>query len=43
VGLNRQVFHHSTPPTAEDVKPSDLCDRLETQRIYVFSNHIPAD
>jgi 3,4-dihydroxy 2-butanone 4-phosphate synthase / GTP cyclohydrolase II len=43
VGLNRQVFHRSIPPTPEDVKPSDLCDRLETQRIYVFSNHIPTD
>ncbi|HIK46265.1 MAG TPA: bifunctional 3,4-dihydroxy-2-butanone-4-phosphate synthase RibB/GTP cyclohydrolase II RibA [Leptolyngbyaceae cyanobacterium M65_K2018_010] len=43
VGLNRQVFHRSTPPSAEDVSPSDLCDSLETQRIYVFSNHIPTD
>lgn len=39
VGLHRQVFHRGTPATPEDVKPSDLCDSLETQRIYVFSNH----
>lgn len=43
VGLDRQVFHHGTPPAADDVKPSDLLQNLETQRIYVFSNHIPSD
>jgi 3,4-dihydroxy 2-butanone 4-phosphate synthase/GTP cyclohydrolase II len=43
VGLHRQVFHRSSPATANDVKPSDLCDHLETQRIYVFSDHIPMD
>ena len=43
VGLHRQVFHRGTPTTGDDVKPSDLCDSLETQRIYVFSTHIPMD
>ena len=43
VGLDRQVFHHDAVPTAETVKPSDLCGSLESQRIYVFSSHLPAD
>jgi 3,4-dihydroxy 2-butanone 4-phosphate synthase/GTP cyclohydrolase II len=43
VGLNRQVFHHGAVPTSETVKPSDLCGSLESQRIYVFSSHIPTD
>lgn len=43
VGLDRQVFHHSTPPARDDINPSDLMQGLETQRIYVFSNHIPSD
>ena len=43
VGLDRQVFHHDAVPTPETVKPSDLCGSLESQRIYVFSSHIPAD
>jgi 3,4-dihydroxy 2-butanone 4-phosphate synthase/GTP cyclohydrolase II len=43
VGLHRQVFHRGTPATGDDVKPSDLCDSLETQRIYVFSDHVPMD
>jgi 3,4-dihydroxy 2-butanone 4-phosphate synthase/GTP cyclohydrolase II len=37
VNLNRQVFYRGSP--TEDVKPSDLTKTLETQRIYVFSNH----
>jgi 3,4-dihydroxy 2-butanone 4-phosphate synthase/GTP cyclohydrolase II len=39
VQLSRQVFSldRPTPP----IHPSDLCDRLETQRIYVFSSHNP--
>ena len=36
VGLHRQLFHRGTPTQQDDVKPSDLCDSLETQRIYVF-------
>jgi 3,4-dihydroxy 2-butanone 4-phosphate synthase/GTP cyclohydrolase II len=43
VGLSRQVFHRGNPPDKEDMKPSDLCDSLETQRIYIFSNHVPSD
>jgi 3,4-dihydroxy 2-butanone 4-phosphate synthase/GTP cyclohydrolase II len=43
VGLDRQVFHHDEVPTPKTVKPSDLCGSLESQRIYVFSNHLPAD
>ena len=43
VGLNRQVFHRTTPSQPEDIQPSDLGNQLETQRIYVFSGHIPAD
>jgi 3,4-dihydroxy 2-butanone 4-phosphate synthase / GTP cyclohydrolase II len=43
VGLNRQVFHRDAEPTSETVKPSDLCNSLESQRIYVFSSHIPMD
>ncbi len=43
VGLDRQVFHHDASPNPETVKPSDLCGGLESQRIYVFSSHVPAD
>jgi 3,4-dihydroxy 2-butanone 4-phosphate synthase/GTP cyclohydrolase II len=43
VRLHRQVFHRGTPTQQDDVKPSDLCDSLETQRIYVFSNHVVMD
>lgn len=43
VKLDRQVFQRDGVPTAETVKPSDLCGSLESQRIYVFSSHIPAD
>ena len=43
VGLHRQVFHRSTPGQQDDVRPSDLCESLETQRIYVFSHHVPMD
>ncbi|PSN15164.1 bifunctional 3,4-dihydroxy-2-butanone-4-phosphate synthase/GTP cyclohydrolase II [filamentous cyanobacterium CCT1] len=43
VKLDRQVFQRNGLPTAETIKPSDLCGSLESQRIYVFSSHIPAD
>jgi 3,4-dihydroxy 2-butanone 4-phosphate synthase/GTP cyclohydrolase II len=43
VSLSRQVFHRGNPPAKDDLKPSDLCESLETQRIYIFSNHIPTD
>lgn len=38
VQLNRQVFPLK-PGIADAVQPSNLSDRLETQRIYVFSTH----
>jgi 3,4-dihydroxy 2-butanone 4-phosphate synthase/GTP cyclohydrolase II len=39
VQLDRQIFRldHSSPQN--NVKPSEVCRNLETQRIYVFSNH----
>ncbi|MBF2036884.1 MAG: bifunctional 3,4-dihydroxy-2-butanone-4-phosphate synthase RibB/GTP cyclohydrolase II RibA [Leptolyngbyaceae cyanobacterium T60_A2020_046] len=43
VGLSRQVFSLVTPPSAQTVKPSDLRDRLQTQRIYTFSRHDKSD
>ncbi len=43
VGLHRQIFQRGTPANDEDVKPSYLCNSLETQRIYVFSDHVPMD
>lgn len=42
VQLDRQIFKLDKRATAE-IKPSMLCDRLETQRIYVFSSHTPND
>jgi 3,4-dihydroxy 2-butanone 4-phosphate synthase/GTP cyclohydrolase II len=41
VQLSRQVFPLKRSPSKTTVCPSDLCDRLETQRIYVFSSHNP--
>jgi 3,4-dihydroxy 2-butanone 4-phosphate synthase / GTP cyclohydrolase II len=43
VQLDRQIFRLDKPPTADSVKPSTVCQKLETQRIYVFSNHTPID
>lgn len=37
--LSRQVFHRDSPLTPDSLRPSNLCQTLETQRIYVFSNH----
>lgn len=48
VQLDRQVFtlNDADPSNASDsnteaLKPSDLSDRLQPQRIYVFSRHMP--
>jgi 3,4-dihydroxy 2-butanone 4-phosphate synthase / GTP cyclohydrolase II len=44
VQLDRQIFRlDQEQPTADSVKPSSICDRLETQRVYVFSSHTPND
>ncbi len=43
VQLDRQLFRMDKTLSPEAVKPSSLGDRLETQRIYVFSSHTPAD
>lgn len=43
VQLDRQIFRLEKDPSTPAMKPSDLGDRLETQRIYVFSSHTPAD
>ncbi|PSN19755.1 bifunctional 3,4-dihydroxy-2-butanone-4-phosphate synthase/GTP cyclohydrolase II [filamentous cyanobacterium CCP5] len=36
--LDRQVFHLK-PARGSIIKPSDLCQSLETQRVYVFATH----
>lgn len=41
VQIDRQIFRLDQAPTA--VQPSQICKTWETQRIYVFSNHVPAD
>lgn len=41
VQLDRQLFHLDKAGSAEVVKPSTVCQSLQTQRIYVFSTHIP--
>lgn len=43
VKLDRQLFRlaHSSPETS--VKPSVICQQLETQRIYAFSSHPTID
>lgn len=43
VQLDRQIFRLDKAPQADTVRPSQLCENLETQRIYVFSTHIPLD
>jgi 3,4-dihydroxy 2-butanone 4-phosphate synthase/GTP cyclohydrolase II len=42
VKLHRQPFRLH-PGASDTVMPSDICDRLETQRIYVFSRHTVVD
>lgn len=41
VQIDRQTF--SLSPAIDALKPSAVCDQLETQRIYVFSSHAPND
>jgi 3,4-dihydroxy 2-butanone 4-phosphate synthase / GTP cyclohydrolase II len=41
VQLDRQIFHLGKISTAESVQPSNICEDLQTQRIYVFSRHTP--
>lgn len=41
VQIDRQLFRLDHAPTA--VRPSQICNGWETQRIYVFSNHVSAD
>lgn len=41
VQLNRQIFHLSHGTGDPGVMPSSMGDRLQTQRIYVFSTHVP--
>ncbi|NJR60132.1 MAG: bifunctional 3,4-dihydroxy-2-butanone-4-phosphate synthase RibB/GTP cyclohydrolase II RibA [Cyanobacteria bacterium CRU_2_1] len=43
VQLDRQIFHLDKSPNSVAVKPSSMCNTLETQRIYVFSSHTPLD
>ena len=41
VQLDRQIFRLDQTP--DSPKPSDACNQLATQRIYVFSRHTPLD
>jgi 3,4-dihydroxy 2-butanone 4-phosphate synthase / GTP cyclohydrolase II len=41
VQLDRQIFR--LDPHSDRLKPSEICSKLETQRIYVFSTHPPED
>lgn len=43
VQLDRQIFRLGSAQDQETLQPSDLCDRLSLQRIYVFSRHTPMD
>lgn len=43
VQLDRQIFRLDSPRTPESARPSQICNDLETQRIYVFSSHTPND
>jgi 3,4-dihydroxy 2-butanone 4-phosphate synthase/GTP cyclohydrolase II len=43
VQLDRQIFRLDKNANSNAVKPSMVCDRLTTQRIYVFSSHMPDD
>ncbi|PSB06640.1 bifunctional 3,4-dihydroxy-2-butanone-4-phosphate synthase/GTP cyclohydrolase II [filamentous cyanobacterium CCP2] len=43
VQLDRQIFRLDASPNADTVKPSQVCENLATQRIYVFSSHTPSD
>lgn len=41
VQLDRQIFRLASAGADGVIKPSDICQHLETQRIYVFSKHTP--
>lgn len=43
VQLDRQIFRMDRHAASPTVKPSYVCQQLETQRIYVFSNHAQID
>jgi 3,4-dihydroxy 2-butanone 4-phosphate synthase/GTP cyclohydrolase II len=46
VSLDRQIFRLADPTDTADnttLRPSDLANQLDTQRIYVFSRHVPSD
>lgn len=41
IRLDRQILSWPKPNDPAAVMPSDICKELETQRIYVFSQHTP--
>ncbi|MEL7356900.1 MAG: bifunctional 3,4-dihydroxy-2-butanone-4-phosphate synthase/GTP cyclohydrolase II [Cyanobacteria bacterium J06560_6] len=41
IRLDRQILSWPKPKDPAAVMPSDICKELETQRIYVFSQHTP--
>ena len=43
VQLDRQIFRLDRTSQGSTVNPSQVCEKLETQRIYVFSSHTPDD
>ncbi|GAB4376762.1 MAG: bifunctional 3,4-dihydroxy-2-butanone-4-phosphate synthase/GTP cyclohydrolase II [Elainellaceae cyanobacterium] len=43
VQLDRQIFQMDKHAASDAVKPSQVCQQLETQRIYVFSSHASSD
>ncbi|WP_088891891.1 bifunctional 3,4-dihydroxy-2-butanone-4-phosphate synthase/GTP cyclohydrolase II [Leptolyngbya ohadii] len=43
VQLDRQIFRLDRTQPETNVLPSQVCKQLETQRIYVFSEHPPMD
>lgn len=43
VQLDRQIFQLEPMPTEQSVTPGQVCEQLQTQRIYVFSHHKQAD
>ena len=43
VQLDRQIFRLDKTSNPGAVKPSTVCNQLETQRIYVFSSHTPIE
>lgn len=43
VQLDRQLFHLNQMPTQETITPGQICQNLQTQRIYVFSCHVQTE